>query len=281
MALQRLPITPVTVVDAAIVIIPDGIFTHTFPAKTISYPPITVHKPPQLAFSSSFTPQFQAFSASSSNGDSEESSVQLSEPEPESEPELEPEPESNSGDAGGIEVEVEKVSKNRRRIRSKVAIDASLQTVWGILTDYERLADIIPSLVVSQVLDKGENFARLLQIGQQNLAFGLKFSAKGVIDCYEQDFEVLPNGQRRDIDFKMIEGDFTIFEGKWSIEQYELSGCVSGQQYDTTLLYTVEVEPKMWLPVQLVEGRISREIQMNLFSIREEARKLSDNNSSG
>ncbi|KAJ0695934.1 hypothetical protein HanLR1_Chr10g0351201 [Helianthus annuus] len=63
--------------------------------------------------------------------------------------------------------------------------------------------------------------------------------------------------------------------------QYELSGCVSGQQYDTTLLYTVEVEPKMWLPVQLVEGRISREIQMNLFSIREEARKLSDNNSSG
>ncbi|KAJ0695933.1 putative coenzyme Q-binding protein COQ10, START [Helianthus annuus] len=243
MALQRLPITPVTVVDAAIVIIPDGIFTHTFPAKTISYPPITVHKPPQLASRSSFTPQFQAFSASSSNGDSEESSVQLSEPEPESEPELEPEPEpeSNSGDAGGIEVEVEKVSKNRRRIRSKVAIDASLQTVWGILTDYERLADIIPSLVVSQVLDKGENFARLLQvcldvdvvfsyvfgelveIGQQNLAFGLKFSAKGVIDCYEQDFEVLPNGQRRDIDFKMIEGDFTIFEGKWSIEQVSSS----------------------------------------------------------
>ncbi|KAJ0520591.1 putative coenzyme Q-binding protein COQ10, START [Helianthus annuus] len=278
MALHRLPITPVTVVDAAIIIIiPDGNFTHTFPAKTISYPPITVHKPPPPLCATSI-PQFQAFSASSSNGDYEDSSVQLSE-----EPELDPDPESepDSGDAGGIEVEIEKVSKNRRRIGSKVAIDASLQTVWGILTDYERLADIIPSLVVSQVLDKGENFARLLQIGQQNLAFGLKFSAKGVIDCYEQDFEVLPNGQRRDIDFKMIEGDFTIFEGKWSIEQYELSGCVSGQQYDTTLIYTVEVEPKMWLPVQLVEGRISREIQMNLFSIREEARKLSDSNSSG
>ena len=57
------------------------------------------------------------------------------------------------------------------------------------------------------------------QIGQQNLAFGLKFNAKGVVDCFEKDFEVLPYGQRRDIDFKMIEGDFDLFEGTWSIEQ--------------------------------------------------------------
>lgn len=57
------------------------------------------------------------------------------------------------------------------------------------------------------------------QIGQQNLAFGLKFSAKGVVDCYEQEFEVVPYGLKRDIEFKMIEGDFEVFEGKWSIEQ--------------------------------------------------------------
>lgn len=57
------------------------------------------------------------------------------------------------------------------------------------------------------------------QIGQQNLAFGLKFNAKGVIDCYEKDLQTLPNGQKRDIEFKMIEGDFQLFEGKWSVEQ--------------------------------------------------------------
>ncbi|GKB76952.1 START-like domain-containing protein [Tanacetum coccineum] len=121
------------------------------------------------------------------------------------------------GEVEGVEVEIEKVSRNRRRIRSKVAIDATLETVWGILTDYERLADYIPGLVVSQVLDKQTNFARLLQIGQQNLAFGLKFNAKGVVDFLEKDFEVLMYGQRRDIDFKMIEGDFDLFEGTWSI----------------------------------------------------------------
>jgi len=59
----------------------------------------------------------------------------------------------------------------------------------------------------------------LKQIGQQNLAFGLKFNAKGIVDCYERELESLPFGQKRDIEFKMIEGDFQLFQGKWSIEQ--------------------------------------------------------------
>lgn len=51
------------------------------------------------------------------------------------------------------------------------------------------------------------------------MAFGLIFNAKGTIDCYEKTLENLPSSQRRDIEFKMIEGDFKLFEGKWSIEQ--------------------------------------------------------------
>jgi ribosome-associated toxin RatA of RatAB toxin-antitoxin module len=51
------------------------------------------------------------------------------------------------------------------------------------------------------------------------LAFGLKFNAKGIVDCYERELESLPFSQKRDIEFKMIEGDFQLFEGKWSIEQ--------------------------------------------------------------
>ncbi|KAJ9696797.1 hypothetical protein PVL29_008820 [Vitis rotundifolia] len=120
---------------------------------------------------------------------------------------------------GVEEVEIEKLGNNSRRIRSKIVIDANLHTVWSILTDYEGLADFIPGLAVSQLVEKREKFARLFQIGQQDLAFGLKFNAKGIVDCYEKDLESLPSGQKRDIEFKMIEGDFQIFEGKWSIEQ--------------------------------------------------------------
>lgn len=182
-------------------------------------------------------------------------------------------------DEEGVEIEIEKMGKNCRRVRSKIAVNASLQNVWNVLTDYERLADFIPGLAVCQLLEKEPNFARILQIGEQDLAFGLKFNAKGVIDCYEKDLEDLPTGQRRDIEFKMVEGDFKNFEGKWSIEQcktgsdQELDSSV-GQPFHTTLFYIVDVEPKLWLPVRLIEGRLCKEIKINLLSVRDEAQKV-------
>lgn len=202
---------------------------------------------------------------------------------PDPDPDPDPDDDDLDLDLAGIEIEIQKLGNNCRRIRSKVSIGASLQTLWNILTDYERLADFIPGLAVSQLLDKRDNFARLFQIGQQNLAFGLKFNAKGVVDCYEKDLESLPSGRKRDIEFKMIEGDFQVFEGKWSIEEcstgrLEQSGPVASQDSRTTLSYVVDVKPKMWLPVRLVEGRLCREIKMNLSCIREEAQKASCRN---
>ncbi|XP_043710652.1 uncharacterized protein LOC122659619 [Telopea speciosissima] len=68
-----------------------------------------------------------------------------------------------SGDGVDIEIEIQKLGNNSRRIRSRIAIDASLETIWNLLTDYERLADFIPGLAVSQLLEKRENFARIFQ----------------------------------------------------------------------------------------------------------------------
>lgn len=64
----------------------------------------------------------------------------------------------------GVYIEVVKLDMNSRRIESRISIDASLDAVWSILTDYERLADFIPSLAISQLLQKGDNYARLLQV---------------------------------------------------------------------------------------------------------------------
>lgn len=184
---------------------------------------------------------------------------------------------SLSGD--GVCIEIKKLGRNSRRIRSKIEIDASLDTVWNILTDYEKLADFVPNLAVSQVVQKNDNFVRLYQIGQQNLAFGIKFNAKGVLDCYEKDLEIFPSGKKRDIEFKMIEGDFQLFEGKWSIKQFnggnfEDSESLISQKFQTTLSYSVDVQPKLWLPVRLVEGRLCNEIKTNLSCIREAVKKM-------
>ncbi|XP_026663335.2 uncharacterized protein LOC113463225 isoform X1 [Phoenix dactylifera] len=201
------------------------------------------------------------------------------------EPKPAPDPDSVSGDDGGdgsFEIEIEKLEKkNGRRIRARIRVEADLETVWSVLTDYDGLADFIPNLAVSQLIEKKDKFARLYQVGQQDLALGLKFNANGVLDCYERDLEILPFGRRRDIEFKMVEGDFHTFEGKWSIEQIDNDMCkdeetMEGKGFQTTLLYFVELEPKLWIPVRLLEGRVCREIKINLQCIREEAQRVQE-----
>ncbi|KAL5539849.1 hypothetical protein UlMin_045470 [Ulmus minor] len=157
----------------------------------------------------------------------------------------------------GVHIEIDKLEKNSRRIRARVAIEAPLGTVWSVLTDYERLSEFIPGLALSQLLDQKPNYARLYQIGQQNLAFGLKFSAKGIVDCYEKELQNFPLGLKRDIEFDMLRTTTTDDE----------------EETQTTLEYVVDVKPKLWLPVQLIEARLCNEIKLNLRSIREEAHK--------
>ncbi|KAM0932091.1 putative coenzyme Q-binding protein COQ10, START [Dioscorea sansibarensis] len=183
-------------------------------------------------------------------------------------------------DGAGFQIEIEKPGKkNKRRIKACVPVNADLETVWSVLTDYEGLADFIPSLAVSQLVDKRDKFARVYQVGQQDLPFGLKFNAKGVLDCYEGDLETSSGGRRRDIQFNMVEGDFQTFQGSWSIEQMsndmdEDGTSLAQREYKTTLSYSVELEPKLWLPVRLIEGILSTEIKVNLLCVREEAERV-------
>lgn len=157
----------------------------------------------------------EPLSYSSSNSEEEVESYGYGDAKLASDPELV----SRSDEEEGIRIQIVKLGKRSRRIESSILIKASLSTIWGVLTDYERLADFIPGLAVNRLLDKRDKYARLFQIGQQDLALGLKFNAKAVIDCYEKDLEILSNSQKRDIEFKMVEGDFETFEGRWSIVQ--------------------------------------------------------------
>ncbi|KAL5227107.1 hypothetical protein ABZP36_015372 [Zizania latifolia] len=264
----------------------------------------------------------------------------------------------------GFEIRVRKQPKrNRRLVQARVRVDAPLEAVWATLTDYEGLADFIPGLSECRLLDQGTSFARLYQVGEQDLALGFKFDAKGTIDCYEAEMQQLPAGaRRREIAFNMIDGDFKVFEGKWSVqdvmpfqtistchdlssthesnshmhpnlghialeftcsydqlfialnqlfcmfvdslipadldttikhaknillvgdlaliiwfecaEQVDGGGISADQQFQTTLSYVVELEPKLWVPVRLLEGRVCNEIKTNLVSIREEAQRI-------
>jgi hypothetical protein len=64
----------------------------------------------------------------------------------------------------GVLIELKKLEKSSRRIRSKIGMEASLDSVWSVLTDYEKLSDFIPGLVVSELVEKEGNRVRLFQV---------------------------------------------------------------------------------------------------------------------
>eukprot|EP00249_Psilotum_nudum_P012119 c23590_g1_i1 orf=1595-2620(+) len=177
-----------------------------------------------------------------------------------------------------VKVIIQKTATNTRRISATIPIEAPLEVVWSVLTDYENLVDFIPGLAVSQLIERWDQGARLLQVAQQDLAFGLKFRAKGVLDICETPVEILPYGVRRTIEFKMIEGDFQVFQGTWSMEQVvetDLGNLKALKETGgpTCLSYIVNVKPKYWLPVHLVESRLCSEIQVNLACVQEQVIK--------
>lgn len=111
---------------------------------------------------------------------------------------------------GEIVVRVEDAPGNARRIFTGVDVLASVEQVWGTLTDYENLHTVVPNLVSNEVLElysadadrrKG---ARLSQVGAAKLMPGVSFKAQLTLDVQEyiegmpdQSLALLPEALRK------------------------------------------------------------------------------------
>jgi len=235
---------------------------------------------------------------------------------------------------------VEKAPENSRRIFAGIDIMASVDDVWNVLTDYSGLQNVVPNLVVNDVLEmydgavassdgegdvltcidasqpediqcqqlsKRMKGALLKQVGGAKVA-GINFSARTTLEVREwprglPDFahfndemwEGKSRKQRaseyakvklrrysfprpfavsslptRDISMQSVEnddGEFRMYQGVWRMQP--LPGCAPEGQQAMRLTYAVEVSPRAYLPVQLIEGRIVRDLCTNLQAIRE------------
>ncbi|MFM5887971.1 MAG: SRPBCC family protein [Dolichospermum sp.] len=163
-------------------------------------------------------------------------------------------PEENL-DTNEVAIQVDKLSDRQRQISATIQIPQPVEKVWQILTDYESLPDFIPNLAKSTLLEHPQGGIRLEQIGRASL-LNFKFRARVVLDL-EESFPKL-------IQFNMIEGDFKGFSGFWCLEP-----CLWGEQQATTLCYTIQVWPKLTMPISIIEQRLSQDLQTNLLAIRQ------------
>jgi hypothetical protein len=209
---------------------------------------------------------------------------------------------------GDVIMHMENVPGNARRIFAGIDIQAPVDDVWRILTDYERLEAVVPNLVENTVLDRSSSGCRLRQVGSAELFPGLRFSALMTVDVETHpngipnehvrppaDYDAaqppsakLPKGPPltrgvfpspyalaelpvRDISMQSVEGaagDFSHYQGVWRLQP--LPGCeaVDGGAA-MRLTYAVELRPRICVPVKLLQRRIAVDLGKNLMAIRD------------
>jgi Polyketide cyclase / dehydrase and lipid transport len=233
-------------------------------------------------------------------------------------------------------IRVEKAPENSRRIFAGIDIMASVDDVWNVLTNYDQLQNVIPNLVVNDVLElydgvgDGTPLSNLVydeaapeevqckqlatqmkgsllkQVGGAKVA-GINFSARTTLEVREwpngmPDFAhfsddmwdgksresrareypkiklkryrfprpfALSRLPTRDISMQSIpedDGEFRMYQGVWRMQP--LPGCAPPGKEAMRLTYAVEISPRAYLPVKLVEGRIVKDLTTNLEAIR-------------
>jgi len=162
-----------------------------------------------------------------------------------------------------IEQTMEKLPDGARRLAAQLTTSASFESLWNVLTDYERLNLFIPNLLTSRQLYKNQNNFHIKQIGAQDF-LGMKFSAEVILDLYEFKDQGL-------IRFKLIKGDFRRFEGSWQIKSINNSD-------KNSLIYDLTVKGCQWMPIGMIEKRLKRDLSENLIAVDKQAQNSQKNN---
>ena len=156
-----------------------------------------------------------------------------------------------------IEQTMEKLSGGTRRLAAQLTTSASLDSLWNVLTDYDRLNIYIPNLLSSKKIYQNNKNVHLKQVGAQDF-LGMKFSAEVTIDLFEDKELGL-------LKFNLIKGDFRKFEGSWKIQNIKNTS-------KNSLLYDLTVQGCQWMPIGMIEKRLKQDLSENLLAVEKQAK---------
>lgn len=153
-----------------------------------------------------------------------------------------------------------------KQIAAEVSILAPIEEVWAILTNYESLPTFVPNLERCERLSSPEpQTVFLKQVGcTQGVLW--RIEAQGTL-CVQ---EVKVSSWRREVWFRMIEGDFEEFYGRWIVE----SDLSSSAQLSTFLRYEATVVPRFELPTKIVSYIVKAGLPVNIRAIAMKAEEL-------
>ncbi len=166
---------------------------------------------------------------------------------------------SKKDDYRTIEQTMEKLSGGTRRLAAQLTTSATFDSLWNVLTDYDRLNLYIPNLLSSKKIFQKNNNVQLRQVGAQDF-LGMKFSAEVTIDLFEKKELGL-------LSFSLIKGDFRKFEGSWKIQKIKDTN-------KNSLIYDLTVQGCQWMPIGMIEKRLKKDLSENLIAVDRQAKSI-------
>ena len=164
---------------------------------------------------------------------------------------------SKENDYRTIEQTMEKFPGGTRRLAAQLTTSASFDSLWNVLTDYDRLNLYIPNLLSSKKIYQKNNNVHLKQVGAQDF-LGMKFSAEVTIDLIEEkELGILR--------FNLIKGDFRKFQGSWKIQNIK-------NTQKNSLIYDLTVQGCQWMPIGMIEKRLKKDLSENLLAVDRQAK---------
>ncbi|GGC10175.1 hypothetical protein GCM10011572_34650 [Pseudoduganella buxea] len=148
-----------------------------------------------------------------------------------------------------LQVSVKRVTQDALQmfeVDATGTVQASLPTVWRILTGYDRMEEFVPDLVSCRVLSRNGNEVIIEQFGTARFLF-MSRSIHLIVRATEQPMS--------SIDIDLISGDMKHYESRWELVPVPETG-------GTKVLYTGRMMPNFYVPgilgTNIIRGDIER-----------------------
>lgn len=146
----------------------------------------------------------------------------------------------------------------------KVLVEATSEAVWNVLTDYDNLYTFLPNVISSKVLETNGNRKIVEQVSKRKIV---------LVDVQSRIRTENTEIDKKQIDFRLIEGDLGKLQGSWKIEP--VSDYPGGEITKVLITQEVEVLPKSGTPEGIFYDIFQGAMGDNLEAIRKEVLKRS------
>lgn len=144
------------------------------------------------------------------------------------------------------------------QVRSSIEAGASIETCYGVLADFDRLAEFIPGMQSSEIVSRPDEPLLLRQVGQASAAF-VDFE-------FDVTLAVTVEPPRR-ITFSRVAGNLEQMDGSWDID---------GNDRYCRIKYRADIEPSFWVPPVIGPALMRRKVEKQIDGVRAEIARRAD-----